>query len=349
MDKTIAQGSMDRREFIKFSAAVIGAPALLAAAGPETKEPAKADQVLHRNERPSMTYRKLGRTNMMSSRLVFGCGAALAGGKAVRTLDRAFEVGINHYDVGCNLAYKGSEKSLAPFYKAHREEIWVISKSPVRLKVQPGESVTVEQAQEAADGWAKQLDGSLGELETDHLAAYYLMGVGNPAVVRCEELYKAFQKAKTDGKVDSFGLSTHKNAQAVLEAAIETGWYDIAMIAVTPGGWYDWDKKDLAEGTPPLAELQPLLAKARAAGIGLVGMKAARHLAPKLTALGRGDDTAFDKFYDEKFKTSPLSPFQRSYAYVLEHGLDVVNADMQNLSHLEENVVAAATSHAYFG
>ena len=84
------------------------------------------------------------------------------------------------------------------------------------------------------------------------------------------------------------------------------------------------------------------------AGIGLIGMKAARHLAPK-AALGSDDTTIFDKFYDEKFMTSPLSPFQRSYAYVLEHGIDVVNADMQNFKHLEENIIAASTSHIYFG
>jgi len=348
MDKTKAHGSMDRGEFIKLSAAVMCAPALLAAAGTETKEPAKADQVVHRSERPSMTYRKLGRTNIMSSRLVFGCGAALAGGKAMRVLDRAFEAGINQYDVGSNIYYKGSERSLAPFLKAHRDEIWVVSKAPVNVKAKPGEPITVEQAKEAAAGWTQLMDASLADLDTNHVAAYYLMGVSNPAVVLCEEVYKAFQKAKTDGKIDYFGLSTHKNAQAVIEAAIETGWYDIAMIGVTPGGWYDWDKKDLAEGTPPLTELQALLTKARAAGIGLVGMKAARHLAPKQTALGRGDTAAFDKYYDDKFKASPLTPFQRSYAYVLEHGLDVVNADMQNFAHLEENILAAATSQTYF-
>ena len=43
-----------------------------------------------------------------------------------------------------------------------------------------------------------------------------------------------------------------------------------------------------------------------------------------------------------------LSEFQRSYAYVLEHGLDAVNADMQSLAHLRENFVAAATSRTYF-
>lgn len=36
-----------------------------------------------------------------------------------------------------------------------------------------------------------------------------------------------------------------------------------------------------------------------------------------------------------------------AYAYVLEHGLDVVNADMQNFKHLEENITAAATSHTF--
>jgi hypothetical protein len=53
--------------------------------------------------------------------------------------------------------------------------------------------------------------------------------------------------------------------------------------------------------------------------------------------------------YDDNLKASPLNSFQRAYAYVLEHGLDVVNADMQNFKHLEENIAAAATSHHYFG
>ena len=32
----------------------------------------------------------------------------------------------------------------------------------------------------------------------------------------------------------------------------------------------------------------------------------------------------------------------------LEHGLDVVNADMQTMMHLKENFTAAATSADYF-
>ncbi|GAG91640.1 unnamed protein product, partial [marine sediment metagenome] len=166
--------------------------------------------------------------------------------------------------------------------------------------------------------------------------------------IRSEEIYKAFLDAKAAGKVGHWGLSTHKNAKKILEAAIETGWYDLAMIGITPAGWYDWTTNDLEEGTPPLVDLQSLLNRARDAGIGLIGMKAVRYLAP-VTSKGKGDPSAFDKVYDENFKTSPLNPYQRSIAYVLEHGLDVVNSDMQNFKHLEENIIAAATSHTYFG
>ena len=88
--------------------------------------------------------------------------------------------------------------------------------------------------------------------------------------------------------------------------------------------------------------------EARESGMGLIGMKAARHLAglPFLGWWNKPD--AFDEHYDEKLLAAPLSPFQRSYAYVLAHGLDVVNADMQSLAQLRENVVAATTSQSYF-
>ena len=105
---------------------------------------------------------------------------------------------------------------------------------------------------------------------------------------------------------------------------------------------------DIEKDTQTLIDLQPLLKQARDAGIGLIGMKAVRYLAP-MKSLGKGDPSGFDKVYDDKFKASSLNPFQRAYAYVLEHGLDVVNADMQNFKHLEENITAAATSATFFG
>jgi aryl-alcohol dehydrogenase-like predicted oxidoreductase len=172
------------------------------------------------------------------------------------------------------------------------------------------------------------------------------MASNNPSIVASEEIQGAFQRARQSGKVRFLGLSTHQNAQRVLEAAIRSGGYDLAMIAITPAGWYDWADKSILEGSPSMQALQPLLARAREAGIGLVGMKAGRHLAGR-RFLGWGNPRAFDAYYGEKLLGATL-PHQRSYAYVLEHGLDVVNADMQSFDHLRENAVAAATSSQYF-
>ena len=77
-------------------------------------------------------------------------------------------------------------------------------------------------------------------------------------------------------------------------------------------------------------------------------MKAARHLAG-LPFVGWFDKPdALQEFYDEKLKAAPLSTFQRSYAFVLAHGLDVVNADMSTFAHLEENIAATVGSPSYF-
>ncbi|MGD2294759.1 MAG: aldo/keto reductase [Candidatus Aminicenantes bacterium] len=340
---------MDRRKFIKLLWGVsVGGRALADGIGSKVRISTGNTGFSSLQEQPSMTYRVLGRTRFKSSRLVFGGGAALVGGRAVRLLDRALEAGINHFDLGSNVYYRGSERSFAPFLKRNRDRVWVASKAPVPLILRPEDTVSAEWAQKAASGWTRLMEASLKELETDSIDAYYLMAVNNPNLVRCEELYKAFLEAKKCGKVKYFGLSTHKNARKVLEAAIETGWYDVAMIGITPVGWYDWETHDLVPGSQTLAELQGLLDRARGAGIGLIGMKTVRHLASK-TALGKGDLTAFDSVYGKKFLNSPLNPFQRAYAYVLEFGLDVVNADMQNFTHLEENIVAAATSYKYFG
>ncbi|MCH7743566.1 MAG: aldo/keto reductase [Proteobacteria bacterium] len=296
---------------------------------------------------PDMAYSKLGRTDYNGSRLIFGCGAALSSKRRDELLNTAFDAGVNVFDIGYRSYYDDAEKNLAPFLKQRRDEIFLISKAVVPVDLNFDEVLDVSTSKKAAAGWLKLLEGSLSELQVDHVDAYYLMASNNVSVITNEEIYGAFEKAKAAGKVSHLGLSTHQNAENVLKAAIDTGWYSLATIAITPAGWYDWIDRTILEGTPPMKDLQPLLAKAREAGIGLVGMKAGRFLAGR-RFLGWGNPAAFDEFYNENLMQSRLSEFQRSYAFVLAHGLDAVNADMQNMVHLKENFVAAATSHNYF-
>ena len=294
---------------------------------------------------PSMAYRTLGRTGFRASRLVYGCGAALSSDPNDALLNTALEHGVNVFDVGYSGYYKNAERNLAAFAKAHRDDIFLISKAPVQVEADA--EVTAQVAADAARSWTMFMEQSLRELDTEHVDAYYQMAANNPGVVRAEEMRRAFDDAKAAGKVSYLGLSTHENAQQVLEAAIETGWYDLAMIAVTPAGWYDWNNRSILSGTQDMAHLAPLFGKAREAGIALVGMKVGRLLAGRWWA-GGGDRAAFNRFYDKTYLESGLSDFQRSYAYVLAHGMDVVNADIQDYAILKENFVAAATAEQHF-
>ena len=299
------------------------------------------------DEIPPMTYRTLGRTGFKASRLVFGCGAALSKTPRDELLNAALDAGVNVFDVGHRGYYNDAEMNLGPFIRKARDRTFLISKATVLPDVDQDAEITTAQARQAAREWSKELDGSLGELGVDHIDAYYLMAAFNTSVVGNDEIYEAFQRAKQAGKVSHLGLSTHQNAQKVLDTASASGRFDLAMIAITPAGWYDWESRGILKETDPMRALKPVLDRARAAGIGLVGMKAGRYLAGR-KFLGWGNPSAYDDYYDEKFMKSGLSPFQRSYAYVLGHGLDVVNADMQSFPHLQENLVAATTSQQYF-
>lgn len=296
---------------------------------------------------PEMPRRTLGRTGWNASRLVFGCGAALSRQPRESLLEAAFDAGINVFDVGFRGYYRDAESHLAAFLQKRRDEVFLISKAIPLQDVEPDHKLDAATRKAAAAAWLRQIDDSLRELQVDHVDAYYLMASNNVDLIGSDEIQAAAASAKQAGKIKHLGLSTHQNADRVLATAVETGAYDIAMIAITPAGWYSWADKGILKDSKPMAALQPVLAGARASGMGLIGMKAGRYLAGR-KFLGWGKPDAFDEYYSEEFLKSGLSSYQRSYAYVLAHGLDAVNSDMQSLPHLQQNVAAAAGSTRYF-
>ena len=279
--------------------------------------------------------------------MVYGCGAALSRRPNERLLNIAFEAGVNVFDVGYSGYYGDAEKNLGAWAKHHRDEIFLISKGPA--PVGADDEVDTKTAQRAATGWTMLLNKSLTDLDTEHVDAYYQMAANNPGVVRADEMYRAFEDAKAAGKVTYLGLSTHENAQEVLEAATETGWYDLAMIAITPAGWYDWNKREILPGSDDMSHLAPVLQQARDAGIGLVGMKVGRLLAGRRWgggADGQGIRPLLRRVTVLEGRTCPIS--SAATPTCSSTVMDVVNADIQNYAILKENFVAAATAEKVF-
>ena len=145
-------------------------------------------------------------------------------------------------------------------------------------------------------------------------------------------LVKELSNAKFDVTVDAavnLGINARKSDQNVRGATVlPRGTGKTVRVAV----FADGENADAA----------------REAGIALVGMKAARYLAGSNWFGIGSNETVYDEYYDETVMRANLTPFQRSYAYVLEHGMDAVNADIQNFLHLQENFQAAATSGQLF-
>jgi aryl-alcohol dehydrogenase-like predicted oxidoreductase len=336
-----------RRRFLQlFAVAAVGGRTLLRSGDARAAVDA-AREAASDTPWPTMTRRTLGRTGWTASRPVFGCGAALSRQRRDDLLEAALAAGISVFDVGFRGYYRDAEQNLAPFLQKHRDEIRLISKAMAAPDLEADEPLSAARRKELALAWSQRLDESLVELGVERVDAYYLMAANNAALVASDELRRAFERARDAGKVEHLGLSTHENAERVLTAAADAGHFSLAQIAITPAGWYDWTDKGILAGTRTMAELQPTLARARAAGIGLIGMKAGRYLAGR-KFLGWGKPDAFDAHYDAAFLASGLSPYQRSYAYVLGHGLDAVNADMQSFAHLRENAEAAVSADRWF-
>lgn len=120
--------TLDRRDFLKQTAAGLGAVAaagsMAGAADMPKKEAAKKvdeKDLIWRSRNPEMEYRRLGRTNYMASRIVAGWG----GNEAIwrRMLAR----GMNYFDTA--RGYGNYEVELKDFVGKFRDQIWITSKA----------------------------------------------------------------------------------------------------------------------------------------------------------------------------------------------------------------------------
>jgi uncharacterized protein len=251
-----------------------------------------------------MTYRVLGRTKLKVSAL--GMGTIRTSSAAV--IRRAMDLGINFFDTAECYREGNSEIDLGKALKGRRDKAIVATKWHT------------DGATPARDLIAS-VDGSLKRLGMDHVELIQIHGAERPEHVQSEELWKAFTTLKQAGKVRFNGLSTHSNQVEVLRAAIKTGWYD----AVLP-----------AHSALTADRIGPVLSEARAAGVGVIIMKA---LLPAHEATRIG-----------AFKALKGNSYQQSIQWMLrDKSVSTVIVDMPSFDLLEEDyaaVVGAPMSQA---
>lgn len=129
------------------------------------------------------------------------------------TLNRSFELGINHVETA--RGYMNSERWLGFALREHARDKYIL-----QTKVDPKEN---------PKDFEHALEQSLQELETDYLDLFGFHGINDSAdlerVIRkggCLEVVRRWQK---DGRIRHVGFSTHGACQAIIDA-IDTGEFD---------------------------------------------------------------------------------------------------------------------------
>jgi uncharacterized protein len=223
--------SINRRDFLKIGVAGAATIGLVGVEGLLHAEPAAAP-----------VYRTLGRTGLKITTLSFG--AMLTPESEV--IRAGFDMGINYVDTARRYLNGRSEEIVSRALQGIRDKVYVATKTR-------RESTT-------RDEIIKDVETSLAQLQTDHIDVIQLHGLDNPKQVFNAEARAAYTKAKEQGKVRFFGVSTHTNQADVVNAVVDD-----------PDKFFDTVLVQYNFNTDPA--VKQAIARAKAAGIGVIAMK----------------------------------------------------------------------------
>ena len=196
--------------------------------------------------------RPLGSTGFMVSDISIGTGQMMRHPDPEAFFREALDRGVNYIDTSPDYAGAKSETAIGNVLKdRHREELFVVTKwctsqGHVRHGAGPEEYLAA-------------LDDSLSRLQTDYVDLIHVHACDSIERLLDPNMLTAFEMAKAQGKVKFLGVSTHTpNLEEVATAAIDSGKFDVMMLAYHHGAWPK--QKDIIQ-------------RAANKGIGIVAMK----------------------------------------------------------------------------
>ena len=196
-------------------------------------------------------YRPLGRTGFAVSDISLGSARinpAIGGAAIARA---AIERGVNYFDTAPDYSDFGSETELGKAMAGQRDRMFVATKFctadghlPVGAPV---------------DDYVRVVEGSLRRLRTDYVDLVHIHSCDTLERLLDPNVHEAFDRLRAQGKARFFGVSTHTpRLEAVAEAALASGRFDVMMLAYHHGAW------------PMLGDI---IQRAAAQGVGVVAMK----------------------------------------------------------------------------
>jgi uncharacterized protein len=203
-----------RRDLLRLAGAAPLLVSPLARAGQATPPPARAGGASPPAAAPRVPLSALGRTGAEVSRL--GLGLDFDPSASLLLLKLAVRLGVTQWDTADTYEAGGAEAGIGRYFKKFPDD-----RAQVHL-------ATKTHARGAAELEA-MLTRSLTRLHTDHVDLYYLHAVSSARELG-DEARRFAEAQKEAGRIRAFGLSTHANMPALLDAAAARPWIDVVMV-----------------------------------------------------------------------------------------------------------------------
>jgi predicted aldo/keto reductase-like oxidoreductase len=245
----MAENGMDRRDFIMSTAAGFGGLFFLSSNEIKAEETTKKP-----HKEPKFIYRTLGKTGIKLPVINMG----VMNSSNPNLVRAALNAGMVLLDTASTYQRGTNEAMIGEVVKERPRDSYVIA-----TKAHPPENrATGLYTKEATEeDFQKRIDTSLKNLGMDYIDIYHHHGASVRESVLYEPVMKALEKAKKAGKIRFIGISTHKNEPEVIQAAVDSKFYDVILTT------YNFKQKhqvEIGEG----------IARAAAAGMGVIVMKA---------------------------------------------------------------------------
>jgi len=175
-------------------------------------------------------YGRLGRTEWPVSDTVLGTGP-IRGELGTKIVRLAVERGVNYIDTAPDYSAEGSEKAVGEAIRGiPRDSLFLATKwcTPVG-HLPAGTPVEV---------YKQAVEDSLGRLGTDYVDLIHVHSCDDVDRLLDPNVHEAFAQLKAEGKARFLGFSSHTpNLLEVADAAIDSGKFDVMMVAYHHGIW----------------------------------------------------------------------------------------------------------------
>ncbi len=207
---------LNRRRFLKSS--VLGTTGALIGSTAYGNASEKKEPVIIR--------RQLGKTDIKLPIVSFGVMRS----DNATLVKSAFEMGFVHFDTAHGYQGGRNETMLGDVFKA-------FPRDKIVLATKVGADGVDRQTGEPGPGTTKgsileKFEISLKRLQMNYVDILYLHGVSNRNLALAPQIMEAFSELKKQGKIRYAGMSTHQNEPDVIQAAIDSNFYDVVLTSI---------------------------------------------------------------------------------------------------------------------